>query len=389
MKILLISMPSVHVIRWIENLKDSSFELYWYDIIGRGEVETFGTIKQFLNTSKRKLPYIKGEYCLSKKLPSLYNLIRTFLETTENEALEKIIKEINPNVIHSFEMQSCSYPIIKTMNKFSNIKWIYSCWGNDLYYYQNFPNHKRKINEVLSRVDYLHTDCMRDYHIAISLGFKKQHLEVIPGGTGFKINELEFCKKPIEKRKIILVKGYQHLFGRALNVVKALELLHTIISGYEVIIFGAHLEVQNYILNNNLNYKTYGRHDLSHQKLMEIMGQSIIYIGNNISDGMANTLLEAIVMEAFPIQSNPGNVSAEIIEHGVNGFLIKDPEKISAIAMLIKDAIENKEMLVHAQKHNKKIALEKLDYSVNQQKVIALYQNIENNILNASRIQSQ
>ena len=122
---------------------------------------------------------------------------------------------------------------------------------------------------------------------------------------------------------------------------------------------------------------------------MELRGKSLLYIGSNISDGMPNTLLESIIMEAFPIQSNPGNVTAEIIRHGINGFLIENPEKISAIAMLIKDAIENKEMLVQAQKHNKKIALEKLEYSENQQKVIALYQNIENNILNASRLQSQ
>lgn len=379
LKILFISMHSIHAVRWIENLEGSDHELYWYDILGTGKLEMLESVQQFLNTSKRKLPYIKGEYYLSKKLPSLYNFIRTFLETTENEALEEIIKQIEPDVIHSFEMQSCSYPIIKTMNKYSNIKWIYSCWGNDLFYYQNFANHKCKIFEVLSRVDYLHTDCIRDYHIAISLGFKGEFLESIPGGTGYNVNDLDVYKKPIEKRKIILVKGYQHLFGRALNVVKALEQLHTIISGYEVIVFGAHAEVQNYILNNNLNYKVYRRHDLSHQKLMELMGESLIYIGNNISDGMANTLLEAIVMGAFPIQSNPGNVSAEIIEHGVNGFLIKEPENIDYITSLMIQAIENKEMLVQAQKHNKKIALEKLDYSANQQKVIALYRNIEIN----------
>lgn len=372
-------MPSIHFLRWIENLNKTDYELYWFDVLNRGELKTFESVHQFTGWEKRKLPYLRGEYWLSKKMPELYSSIRPFLEITENKALEKIIQEIKPDIIHSFEMQSCSYPIIKAMNKFPKIKWIYSCWGNDLFYFQNFANHKSKIKNVLKRVDYLHTDCFRDYEIAKELGFSGKHIGVIPGGTGYKIKEFEIYKLPIEERKVILVKGYQNLFGRGINVIKALEKLKTKIDQYEIIVFGAHNVVEKYVVESNLKYKIYGRHDLSHSHIMELMGKSILYIGNNISDGMANTLLEAIVMGAFPIQSNPGNVSAEIINHGINGFLIEDPENIDSIAELIIQAIEDKEMLIEANKLNTKIALEKLDYNTNQQKVIALYKNLEIN----------
>ena len=73
--------------------------------------------------------------------------------------------------------------------------------------------------------------------------------------------------------------------------------------------------VIDYIKNNNLPYVVYDRHGLSHSDILTIMGKSLLYIGNSISDGMPNTLLEAIVMGAFPIQSNPGKVTEEIIEH--------------------------------------------------------------------------
>jgi glycosyltransferase involved in cell wall biosynthesis len=379
MRILFISMPSIHVIRWIENLKDTSFELYWYDILGRGKLETLENVRQLLETSKRKIPHIKGEFFLSKKMPGFYSCIRPFLEVTENEALEKIIREISPDIIHSFEMQSCSYPIVKTMNKFPNSKWIYSCWGNDLFYFQKDKKHNAKIRSALSRIDFIHTDCLRDYQIAKELGFKGKHLGVIPGGTGYKLEALDKLKIPFEERRIILVKGYQHKFGRALNVVKALQKKLPNLSQYEVIVFGAHPQVITYVKQNNLPFTVFDRDELSQNQVMELMGKALLYIGNNISDGMANTMLEAIVMGAFPIQSNPGNVSAEIIEHGVNGFLIQDPENVEVIAALIIQAIENKEMLVNANKLNEKIALEKLDYVLNQRKVIALYQNIEIN----------
>ena len=376
MKILFISMNSIHARRWIENFEHSNHDLYWYDILGRGKIETLESVKQILNTSERKLPYIKGEYLLSKKMPYFYKFIRPFLELTENEILERIINEIQPDIIHSFEMYSCSYPIVKTMEKFPNLKWIYSCWGNDLYYYQNFRSFKKRIKEVLKRINYLHTDCLRDYQIAKDLGFNGKHVGVIPGGTGYKIQELEIYKQPIDCRKIILVKGYQNLFGRALNVIKALEKLNTKTDEYQVVIFGAHKKVQNYVSNNDLNYKVYSSHELSHQEIMELMGKSLLYIGNNISDGMANTMLEAIIMGAFPIQSNPGNVSAEIIEHGINGLLIEDPENINLICQLILQAIENRATILEASKLNEKIARKDLEYSVNKQKVLNIYENL-------------
>ena len=377
MKILFISMPSIHVIRWIENLKDTEHELYWFDVINRGELNTIPSVQQFVGWKKRKLPYIKGEYFLSKKAPIIYNLLKSSLEVTENKALERVLKKIKPDIVHSFEMQSCSYPILKTMQKFPNIKWIYSCWGSDLFYYQNFECHYRKIKRVLRRIDYLHTDCQRDHDIAIQLGFSGTFSGLIPGGTGFKLKELKSHKKPVNERKIILIKGYQHLFGRALNTIKAIQSIKESLAEYEIVIFGAHSEVQNYTIEQNLGFKVYGRHDLSHQQLMELFGKSLLYIGNSISDGMPNTLLEAIAMGAFPIQSNPGGATAELISHGENGLLIQDPDDVDGIASLIAQAISSKELLLKASCINEKLATENLDYTFNQNKVIALYDNFK------------
>jgi glycosyltransferase involved in cell wall biosynthesis len=122
----------------------------------------------------------------------------------------------------------------------------------------------------------------------------------------------------------------------------------------------------------------HGRHDLEHENLLQLMGKSIIYIGNSISDGMPNTLLEAIIMGAFPIQSNPGNATAEIITVGKNGFLIENPNEENTIADLILKVLKQPELLQKAFEINQKIAKEQLDYVVNQQKIVALYHQIEN-----------
>lgn len=375
MKILFISMPSVHVIRWIENLKDTTYELYWFDVLGRGRLETLDSVHQFTDWKKRKLAPIKGEYFLYRKIPNIYQKIKPFLEVTANEALEKIIQEIQPDIVHSFEMQGCSYPILKTMEKYRTIKWLYSCWGNDIFYYQRFPELSKKIKQVLHRVDYLHTDCQRDYFLAKQFGFTGKHVGIIPGGTGYKLQELEPFKLPIEERKIILVKGYEHHLGRGLNVIKALQAIQHEIQNYTVVVFGAHPKVMDYIASHQLDFIVYDRHGLSHQRLMELMGKSLVYVGNSISDGMPNTLLEAIVMGAFPIQSNPGGVTEEIVVNGINGLLIQDSENIFEIQQHVEGALKDTNRLVNAQNINTTIAIRQLDYSSNQSKVVELYKN--------------
>jgi glycosyltransferase involved in cell wall biosynthesis len=376
MKILFVSMPSIHAVRWIENLKGTSFELYWFDVLGRGNIETINTVHQFTNWEQRKLPYIKGEYFLSKKCPSFYEQVEPFLKVTANEQLKKIIKEIQPDIIHSFEMQGCSYPIIKTMAQYPNIKWVYSCWGNDLYYYQQFPSHLQRIKKVLLRIDFLHADCERDYKLASELGFKGKFLGVIPTGAGYRIDNLIKFRSPIDERKIILVKGYQNVFGRGLNIVKALKELQIEIKDFNIIIFGAHNEIFEYVNENRLPFQVYHRHELTQNELLELMGKAFIYIGNSISDGMPNTLLEAIIMGAFPIQSNPGGATGEIIVHDKNGLLIGNPENVNEIKDLIIQAISNQIMMKKAFEINIDLAKKRLGYEANKMKVIGIYENI-------------
>lgn len=382
MKILFVSMHSIHAIRWIENFKDSPYDLYWFDITNKGVLNTNSKALQFIEWNKRKIPYLKGEYFLRKNFSTIYKVLNPFFEVTESEALEKIIQEIQPDLIHSFELHTCSSPILRTMIKNRNIKWLYSCWGNDLYYNRQIPNDLKIIKRMLARIDFMHADCQRDFEIAKELGFKNKFLGVIPTGGGYDLTYYKQFTLPFEKRTIILIKGYEHLFGRGLNVVKALQFENELVSKYEVVVFGAHKEVIDFITFNNLPFKTYGRHDLSQSELIKLMGKAILYIGNSISDGMPNTLLEAIIMQAFPIQSNPGNATAEIIENKKNGLLINDPNNIHEIKEKVNFALSNLQLVKQAMTINNEIAEQRLNYKENQLKIEKIYSIIERDFIN-------
>ncbi|HSD07367.1 glycosyltransferase [Flavobacterium sp.] len=377
MKILFVSMPSVHVIRWIENLKDTPYELFWFDVLGRGKLEAIGSLHQFTGWKKRKLPFIKGEYFLSKKFPVLYEKMIPYLEVTADEALEKIILEIQPDIVHGFELHYCSYPILKTMKKYPDIKWIYSCWGNDIFRHQVLKSDLNKIQTVLRRVDFLITDCKRDFHLAEKYGFKGNFLGVLPGGTGYDINNIKLSYKEPTTRKIILIKGYQNEIGRAIFVLKAIKAIIKKLETFEIYVFSARGEVADFILSDSeLNGRIKILDQLSQIELFSYFGRAFMYIGNNISDGMPNTLLESLLLGAYPLQSNPGNATKELIGEKYFGMTIDNPEDSDEIASKILQIIDEKENIVSLVSLNHKNAIGDYDYNKIKNLICGLY-NLE------------
>ena len=258
------------------------------------------------------------------------------------------------------------------MKKYSQLRWIYSCWGSDLYYYKNFPLEKKRICKVLNRVDILHTDNLRDQTIAKQLGFKGYCSPVIPGGGGYAIEELDKYRQDYNLRKIIAVKGYQHKFGRGLLVVKALEMVYNKLpKDIEIHVFGAHNEVIGYIEKHKLPFFYYHRHESVPDEVLQLFGKSLLYIGNSVSDGMPNTLLEAMLMGALPIQSNPGGVTEELIVHGENGFLIKNPNDVNDIVRCLEEFLEIYKVNYKIEKEIYKL----LNYKSVKSKIESLYLN--------------
>lgn len=349
MKILLVSMPSLHFFRWTEQLEHSGHEVYWFDIVDGAPTERLPWVHK-IRDWKLKYPNLKGRHFIKKKWTNLYRKFSALIENNTEEFFEKIIKDIQPDVVHSFVLYLSCTPILSVMNKFKNLPWIYSSWGSDLYYFKEIQTYKQDILKVLPRVNYLFTDCKRDFTIAKALGFNGVFLGVFPGGGGFDYDQNIQYILPVSERKTILIKGYQGRSGRAIEVFKALQLISKDLQNYHIIVFGTDDEAIKYIkeckLIEILSIEILPRKSfLPHDTILELMGSALVYVGNSNSDGMPNTLLEAIIMGAFPIQSNPGGATAEIIVHGKNGFLIDNYENSSEIADLLKRTIKNLELV--------------------------------------------
>ncbi|QXP69648.1 glycosyltransferase [Polaribacter sp. R2A056_3_33] len=382
MKILFVCLQYIHAARWINQLKDTEHEIYVFDCLDRPIHKDLLWTNNITGWSKRKVPYLKGEYFLEKKMPSVFNKIEPYLKVTASEKLEALIKELKPDLVHSLEMQSQTYPLLKVRKKI-HFKWAYFSWGSDLYLYQNEKKHQQKIKQVLFNLNYLFVDNHRDIDIAKKLGFINEVAGVFPGGGGYQLEKIKESVTQIKKENLIIIKGYHHWAGRALVVLKALDFIKKDLVNYKILVYSAHDNVLDKITemnSNGWNIEYISRKkEVSQTELLTLFAKAKIAIGNNISDGIPNTLLEAIILGAFPIQSNPGGVSEDYIKDGENGFLIQNPEDAIEISKLISKVLNNEELLDSAFLLNQEIAT-KLEYNVIRKKVLDAYSKIENKL---------
>jgi len=383
MKILFVCQQYIHSARWINQLKDTHHEVFVFDCLDRQVHKDLQWTTYYGNWSKRKIKYIKGEHYFKNKFPNFYNKISSKLMVTATEKLTQIIKEIQPDLVHSLEMQSQTYPLIKVREKI-NFNWAYFSWGSDLFFYRDDKFHQPKIQNALSKINYLFTDNSRDVNIAREIGFSGESFSKLPGGGGYDLEKLNTYKQPFKSRNLILIKGYDHWAGKATKVLEALEFIIEKIKNYNIYVYSAHENVIDKINQLNSKYNldiqySSRNNEISQESLLDKFGQAKIATGNSVTDGIPNTLLEAIILGAFPIQSNPGGVSEEYIKDGLNGFLINNPLDVEEISSKIMKSLANDKLLESANSINEKISLELSD-TIIKQRVIDIYGKIERDL---------
>jgi glycosyltransferase involved in cell wall biosynthesis len=379
MKILMVAIPNHHFFQWVNQLKESGYEVYWFDVTDGGKkVDRIDWVHQIKGWKlKYDFPF---RHFFKNKFPRIYKGIQKHNQRKIAAVFEKILKEIQPDMVHCFEMRLAGFPILEIMEQRPNLKFIYSSWGSDIYFFKELGVQEEQFSRFLARVDYLITDCKRDYEIAKQNGFKNIFLGAYIGNGGLSIEEKYI--QAINERNVFIIKGYEDGVGKALKVIEAIELLPLQLFTYlQIIIYSADVSVKEKVENSSffklLKVKIYIRGQfIANADLLEIMGKSKIHIANSISDGLPTSSIEAMGMGAFPIQSNPGKVSEEVITHGVNGFLIENPLDSTEIANWVEKALINEGLRVDAQKYNVDLVNKNYNREYLKTEIVQLYKGI-------------
>ena len=390
-RILVVAMSdSIHTARWINQIAGQGWDIQLFPVYAATPSSELRNVSVYglalfrplnLHASVR---YI-GLLPIGRSGDILERLVFRLFPHLWEYALGMLIKITAPDIVHSLEFQHSAYLTLPVMQKErkrrkKTPKWIVTNWGSDVYLFGRLAEHRERVRQVLEQCDFYSCECERDVILAQELGLRGQVLPVFPNTGGFDLQHTETLRQPgpTSRRRTILLKGYQGWAGRALVGLRALARCADLLKSgeYQVAIYSASPEVKiaAELFEQETGIITELISKTTHDEMLRWYGRARLYIGLSISDAISTSLLEAMVMGTFPIQSCTACADEWIVD-GKSGFIVL-PEDPDVIAEAIRKALVDDNLVNRAAELNMQTARERLDYSVIKPKVIKMYRDI-------------
>jgi len=403
-RILFVALPeSLHTARWINQFKDKGWDLHIFPALDTGKVHpdidnvtiyysAYGPIgKQNKPGNRYRGLYVPSRYG-AVFASFIRNMLNVVCPSYRKNQLSRLISRLNPDLVHSIEFQNSAYLTYEVRQSMTGVfpKWLVTNYGNDIFLYGRLKSHKDIIRRILSSCDYYSCECNRDVDLAREFGFKGEVLPVFPNTGGYDLQKAQALRSAgrVSDRRIIMMKGYGMERGRAIVALRAIERCADLIKeqGYSIVIYLATYDVvlaaELVEESTGIPIKVYpmktgvGEHHyaLTHDEMLAFHGKARIAINNNISDGIAISLLDAMVMGAFPIHST-GACGNEWFEDGVSGFIVSpnDPDNLECA---IRTALTDDTLVNVAATINWKTSVERLDHDTLKEESMKFYDQI-------------
>jgi len=293
------------------------------------------------------------------------------------EVLNALIDRLQPDLIHSMEFQLCGYLTLSARERATGRfpGWLATNWGSDIFLFGRQPEHAVRIRALLAAADLYSCECRRDIELARQFGFVGPELPVLPNSGGFDIAKIARLRSssPPSARKLIMVKGYQHFAGRAMTSLRVLESFANKLKGFEVVVYSCSAEPRA----RALELKDQGVLDIrvidwaTHDEVLEHFGRARMYMGISLSDAISTSVLEAMAMGAFPIQTNTSCCDEWFVD-GETGFIV-DPGDFEAICDRFERALTDDALVDRAATINLQTIESRLDNRLLQPRVSEFY----------------
>lgn len=318
----------------------------------------FGDLKLFIKTLLKMVLRPKRTLKMIEDGTFRYRAL-----SDDEKSLELVIKEFQPDIIHTLHTQFSAFQILPIRQNWSGKFpiWLHSVWGSDLYFWRRHPNQRAKIEEVLPYIDYFIGEGRRDEILARELGYKGSFFEPMPASGGLDIDTIKRTKLlKTSSRREIAVKGYDTGVGRFRDALIALIRAKDVVKDYKINVFSLEMDrgmLDVYITDSGLNINVIP--PSSHDEIIKMMSNSRISIGCSFSDGIPATFLEAMACGAFPIQTNTA-ITEDWVEDGVSALLVP-PDDVIALEKAIRRALSDDELVDNAAEINRRTICEKAD----------------------------
>jgi glycosyltransferase involved in cell wall biosynthesis len=273
-----------------------------------------------------------------------------------------------------------------------HMPFVVSIWGNDLTLHA--PKSKRMgylTRQVLKRTDGLIVDVERDVALAHQWGYaqaKPVMVALTSGGIDFermkqaRIQVPDFVELFPEGLWVINPRGIRPgyirndtFFAAAALVIETIDMpvyfLCPSMAGQPE----AETWVQQFDLQRHVRLLPY----LSQEELWYLFSQSAVMVSPSVHDGTPNSLLEAMVMGAFPVVADLDSLR-EWVNNGKNGLLF-DVNSPQALADAILQALSDEDLRNRAALSNYAMVYER----ASRERIRELRERFYRQILNEER----
>jgi glycosyltransferase involved in cell wall biosynthesis len=363
-RILFVAMThSIHTARWIRQLCGRGWELHLFPV---------------------------ERARLHPELPDV--TVHDAPEGQEADAAGRLaatLRRLRPDVVHSLELLKAGHLVWEASARLGTARppWIATNWGSEIALLGRLPQYAPALRDVLEGCDYYACECERDVALARAHGLRGEVLPVLPVAGGFDLVALMAAREPgpPSRRRLVLLKGYQGWAGRALVGLRGLERAADYLSGYRVVIHSADADVG--LAAQLASQETGVPFDIAgerpHLEMLGLHGRARVSIGLSLSDGISTSLLEAMIMGSFPIQSR-SSCAQEWMADGVNALFVhpNDPDEVAAA---VRRALSDDALVDRADELNQRLARQRFDASVVGPQAVALYERAALRATSAAR----
>lgn len=372
--ILVCMVDSIHTARWLNTFSGEKIRFILMPSTPNRSIHPI--IRELIHGNPNQKSTVDIRPFGGKLSVPLWLLDILFRDWIRGAILSRLIKSSKPDYVHALELNHAGYIMSRTQKRYQPIlvKFMATNWGSDIFWFQQFSSHRKRLEKLLTGLDFYSAECHRDLALATKYGFTGKFMEVFPNAGGFEHSHLTKSLSRTSDREIILIKGYQSFVGRAVIALEAVSSISENLSNYKLVVYSANYKTQRMVkklkAQNGLDITCYGKKQLSHDEMLSLFETARIYLGVSLSDGISTSLLEAMAGGAFPIQTRT-SCADEWIENGVSGLLV-DPS-IESICQALITASANDDLVDAASEINLKLVRNKLDKTVLNEKIIKFY----------------
>lgn len=293
--------------------------------------------------------------------------------------LKKLIREIKPDIIHGFSVETLT--IAGGLTNFH--PYVVSTWGSDvLIYPKESKLRKYTVPFTLKRADMITCDGANTEEAMIKMGIKGEKINRVLHGVDVSIfkplpkdeklkEKLEISNSPtvISTRRLRPVCDVETL-------VKAVPLVLKELPDAKFIIAGEGSQKEHLIgLAKSLNMSEATRFIgwIPNDELPQYLSSSDVYVSTSLSDsGLSSATAEAMACGLAVIITDFGD-NRMWVEDGVNGYIIplRSPE---ALASRIIHLLRNKDIREKLGQANSQIIKERNNWEIEMGKMRRLYE---------------